>query len=95
MGFGGLLESQISDFERGKTLPSFGSLLLLLAACSTDGESVDFRVLQKALIDNSGSPEPAVVDKLRDIQAAMGDLLQEAVDLASEEKIDESSDESL
>lgn len=49
LGFGRLLESQISDFERGRTLPSLGSLLNLLAGCSEDGTHVDFGVFQRAL----------------------------------------------
>ena len=48
-GFGRLLESQISDFERGKTLPSLGSLFNLLAACSDDAETVDLNILQRAI----------------------------------------------
>lgn len=47
--FGRLLESQISDFERGRTLPSFGSLLNLLAGLSESGTEVDFSVLQEAI----------------------------------------------
>lgn len=57
LGFGKLLESQISDFERGRTLPSLGSLLNLLAGCSEDGSHVDFGVFQRALeivVDHEG-----------------------------------------
>lgn len=49
LGFGRLLESQISDFERGRTLPSIGSLLNFLAGCSRDGLKVDFAAFQRAL----------------------------------------------
>ena len=59
-GFGRLLESQISDFERGRALPSLGSLLNLLAACSDSGARVNFGKLQKAL-EAVGATEDGVM----------------------------------
>lgn len=41
--------SQVSDWERGASFPKMESLVALLAACSEDGETVDFRRLQEAL----------------------------------------------
>ena len=55
-GFGRLLESQISDFERGRALPSLESLLNFLAACSESGTKVDMAAFQKA-IETVGSNE--------------------------------------
>ena len=48
-GFGKLLESQISDFENGKAMPTFGTLLNLISACSETGRDVDFQLLQETL----------------------------------------------
>jgi len=44
-----VLESQVSDFERGRALPSFLTLVSMVAACSADGRTVDFSRLQDAL----------------------------------------------
>ena len=74
--------SQISDFERGRTLPSFAALLIILAACSDDGETIDFGAFQAALEISCGA-EPA--DRLRALQDAIKELVEEAVGLALKE----------
>ena len=51
--YGKLGESQVSDFERGRIQPSLSSLLNLLAACSADGETVDFAALQWAILTST------------------------------------------
>lgn len=66
--FGKLLESQISDFERGRALPSFGSLLNLLAGYSSSGKAVDFSMLQAALTEVISSEVGA--DELAEITSS-------------------------
>lgn len=51
---GRLLESQISDFERGRALPSLGNFLNFLAACSPEGDQVDLRAFLDSLAASAG-----------------------------------------
>lgn len=48
--------SQISDFERGRKRPSTLNLLSLLVACSTDGATLEFSLLQNAF-ETASRPE--------------------------------------
>ena len=85
VGLSKLHASQVSDFERGKAFPSFAALLIIIAACSDDGETIDFGSFQAALEISCGA-EPAVVDKLMVLQTAIEELVEEAVDFALKEK---------
>ena len=49
-----LRQTKISDFECGRTQPNLVHLVALLVACSADGKTLDFTVLQEALVEASG-----------------------------------------
>lgn len=51
--FGPLLSHQISEIERGTRRFLAEHLLSILVGCSTDGATLDFRVLQETLEDAS------------------------------------------
>lgn len=75
-GFGKLLESQISDFEKGRTTPSLGALLNLLAGCSPEGE-VDFSIFQEALEYVLFGEDECPCDDMEEGEIALGIIEQE------------------
>lgn len=80
-GFGRLLESQISDFERGRALPSLGSLLNFLAACSDSGSQVSFVKLQRAIetvgAEDGDGPPPANEVAVEGTRAMVDEVVSE------------------
>jgi len=53
-----LTQGQISAFERGAYWPRVSGLLSYLVACSADGKSLDFSLLQQALEIDDDPEEP-------------------------------------
>jgi transcriptional regulator with XRE-family HTH domain len=74
-----LLAGQVSDFERGRALPSFQTLLSMVVACSADGATVDFSRLQNAFGPVDGPP----CQVLAELRSEMAGLRSDIAELSS------------